>query len=368
GGDADNDAYVREALAWICRAQDASGDGGVAHSFSLTHGWDSSYPETTGYIIPTMFHCAQLFGEGSLRERAVRMADWLVQIQLDCGGIQAGTISAPEKVATVFNTGQVLFGWTTAYEETRHEAYLRAILRAADWLVQIQDADGAWRTSSSPHANYSVNTYNVRTAWALYRAYEVTGRTAYRDASLRNVRWALTQQTPTGWFKLNCLSDETNPLTHTIAYAIEGILATGISSGEESFVDAAKRAADALLAAQRRDGSLAGRYADGWTPSASWTCLTGNAQMAVIWSRLYQLCGEDRYLGAARTANRYVKSRVNLSAPEAGIRGGVSGSWPLWGPYGRFRYLNWAAKFFLDALMLEDALTSRRHDHTAFTG
>ena len=54
------------AIDWICKAQDASGDGGVARSYSLAYhrffkkrGWTASYPETTGYIIPTMFDYAR---------------------------------------------------------------------------------------------------------------------------------------------------------------------------------------------------------------------------------------------------------------------------------------------------------------------
>jgi len=34
------------------------------------------------------------------------------------------------------------------------------------------------------------------------------------------------------------------------------------------------------------------------------------------------------------------------------VRGAIAGSYPLWGRYLRWRYPNWAAKFFLDALLL----------------
>ncbi len=36
------------------------------------------------------------------------------------------------------------------------------------------------------------------------------------------------------------------------------------------------------------------------------------------------------------------------------FRGGIKGSFPVNGAYGRYQYLNWAAKFFMDSLMLED--------------
>jgi hypothetical protein len=48
----------------------------------------------------------------------------------------------------------------------------------------------------------------------------------------------------------------------------------------------------------------------------------------------------------------------------------VFGSWPVWGDYGRLTVLNWATKFFVDALLLEmrqDEMTSRDAAHTGHT-
>ncbi|MCP5002594.1 MAG: hypothetical protein GY941_01390, partial [Planctomycetes bacterium] len=56
---------VDEGILWLGRAQDhsASADGGVARHYSLVTGWAPSYPETTGYIIPTMLDYAKLSGD-----------------------------------------------------------------------------------------------------------------------------------------------------------------------------------------------------------------------------------------------------------------------------------------------------------------
>ena len=47
--------HLLAAEAWLCRAQDASGDGGVSYGYSLRGGWRPSYPETSGYIATTFF-------------------------------------------------------------------------------------------------------------------------------------------------------------------------------------------------------------------------------------------------------------------------------------------------------------------------
>jgi hypothetical protein len=51
--------------------------------------------------------------------------------------------------------------------------------------------------------------------------------------------------------------------------------------------------------------------------------------------------------------NHFLKKTQDLVSDELGIRGGIKGSQPFWGGYGPFWYLNWAAKFFIDALSLE---------------
>ena len=74
---------IEEGIAWLGRAQDhsTSRDGGVARHYSLTEGWSTSYPETTGYIVPTLIDYGLESGQREPIERARRMLDWLVSIQ-----------------------------------------------------------------------------------------------------------------------------------------------------------------------------------------------------------------------------------------------------------------------------------------------
>ena len=131
---------------------------------------------------------------------------------------------------------------------------------------------------------------------------------------------------------------------------------SGIVLDEERFVASARNAADALLARQRADGSLAGRFDTSWRPACRWSCLTGNAQTALVWLALYERTGEQKYFAAARAINRFVMGTQDLAAQDPGIRGGVKGSHPIWAEYGSFEYLNWAAKFLVDALVMENRL------------
>ena len=68
--------HLLAAEAWLCRAQDASADGGVSYGYSLRGGWRPSYPETSGYIATTFFRLAQNRNP-VYAERAHRILRWL---------------------------------------------------------------------------------------------------------------------------------------------------------------------------------------------------------------------------------------------------------------------------------------------------
>jgi hypothetical protein len=110
--------------------------------------------------------------------------------------------------------------------------------------------------------------------------------------------------------------------------------------------------ADGLLTAQRADGSLPGKLSSDWSAAVPWVCLTGTVQIAQCWLILYLETGEQRYRDAGFAANGFVRLLVDYRGPED-IRGGIKGSFPVDGDYGRFEYLNWAAKFFIDSNQAE---------------
>jgi hypothetical protein len=342
-------------MQWLCRAQDcsASRDGGVARDFSLIRGWSTSYPETTGYIIPTFFEYARFSGKAEYRERALRMVDWLVDIQLPCGGFQGGKIDSEPVVPVTFNTGQIVLGLAAAQAQTGR--YLEPMRRAADWLVTTQDADGAWRSHESPFAARGDKQYETHVAWGLFEAERVDPGRGYGAAGIRNVDWALERVPPNGWFDRCRLRAHGDPITHTLGYALRGVIEGGRISQRPDLFDAAVRTASGLRGAMSDDGFLPGALDAQWNGTASWACLTGTAQVALCWLLLAQLTGRTEYVDAAARANSYLRRTVLLSEPPE-VQGAIRGSFPIDGNYGKFEYLSWAAKFTADSLMLEEHL------------
>lgn len=347
--------HLEATMAWLCRAQDVGDDDGVARMYHLREGWGASYPETTGYIIPTFIEYARFTGREEFLRRARRMADWEIEVQMPSGAVQGGTVADPPSPA-VFNTGQVIFGWVAAYRETNDERYRKALVRAANWLCRVQDEDGAWRKHLSafcrPQPAPDSYTYNARTAWALCLAAQVAGDTRYRSVGEKNLRYVIARTFSNGWTQDNCLTDPTKPLLHTIAYTFQGLLEGGLLLNMGEAIECVRVGNQNLAQSFERHGQLYGRYDSSWERMVRWRCLTGEAQTAIVWFRLAQVLGEAVWRERAIALTEQLKRTQALSG-DPNIVGGIKGSHPIYGWYGKDQYLNWAAKFFADALMLE---------------
>src|SRR5205807_1741250 len=125
------------------------------------------------------------------------------------------------------------------------------------------------------------------------------------------------------------------------------------------YIEAAACTARSLIELMDGTGYVPGRINAQFRGTVDWCCLTGTAQTSVVWSQLYEITGGSRYRDARRLANRYLMARHNISSDDPAFRGGVFGSWPFWGGYGRNKVLNWAVKFFIDALLLEEKQSAR---------
>jgi hypothetical protein len=353
GEDRGIDATVRMAIDWLRRAQDRSAtkDGGVAHSYSLIHGWSASYPETTGFIIPTLLGCAKRFNDQDLADRARRMLDWLVSIQFPEGGFQGGLVNAQPRVPVTFNTGQILIG-LAAGARNFDAPYTDSMRRAADWLADSLDPDGCWRRHPSPFAKPGEKAYETHVSWGLYEAARVEPNTRWVEAADRQVRWALSKQRPNGWFASNCLSNSSAPFTHTIGYVLRGVVEAYRFTGDRAFLDAATRCATGALTALDADGRLPGRLDESWRATVDWVCLTGTVQIAHSWLLLADMTGNAAFATAAERANAFVR-RSMRERGSPGVRGGIKGSLPCDGEYLQWCLPNWAAKFFIDANLLE---------------
>jgi len=338
--------HLEAAVDWLVRAHDRGEDGGVSYGYSLRGGWRPPYRETSGYIAETFFDLARDLGTPDYRERAIRICRWLCRVQNPDGSISNPAFDPTRGI--VFDTGQVLHGLVRGFEETGDEEILKGAERAGDWLTAIADRDRRWTRNTH---NRIPHVYNTRTAWALARLHKLRP-TADREAVTRaNLDWALSQKRG-GYYDQNAFEVGVPPFTHTIAYAIRGLLESGLVLEDQRYRDAAEDSARVVIERLRPNGFLPGEIDVDGTARATYCCLTGNCQMAIIWARLHLLGGEPVFRRAAVDALRYVMSWQDIATRNQDVRGAIKGSQPVWGAYSRFTFPNWPTKFFVDAMLL----------------
>lgn len=309
-----------------------------------------------------MLALASTTGEDDFRARAGRAVQFLAAVQLANGAFPAGTIAESPRRPSVFNTGQIINGLTAWYQATNDESVLKLARAAADWLVGVQDEDGAWRRFG--YLGYPV-TYTAHASCWLAELGQVADEPVYREAAGRHIEWVLSQRDPqTGWFERSGFSEADHlahrAVTHTYAYTVWGVMHAGLILGRDDFVAAARRSADALADLTLAGGWLPAIIDSSWTGRSDYACLTGNAQMALVWMQLADLEPDRRFELAARRALDLVGDAQSLRQSNPGIRGGIPGSDPIWGGYMPSTLPNWATKFYLDAL-----LTAGRREEAA---
>jgi hypothetical protein len=358
--------HLAAAVAWLGRAQDATGCGGVSAGYHAADGgWLPPYPETTGYIISTFVRYGDLTEDTTLVGRAVRMAEWELDIQLPSGAVRGGI--GVNDYPDVFNTGQVIDGWCALFRKTGDPRLLSAAMRAGRWLAKVQAPDGSWTAHSYRGIAHA---YHARVAWRLLELARLAADHDLLEAGRRNVNWILSGAADNGWIDRMEFKAGMRPLTHTIVYTLEGLLGcvpfleADLAGRALATVRAA--AEHLLLFYERRKRSpdreplpLPATFGPSWRSDDRYSCLTGNAQLAIVWLRLYEHEGDARYLNAALKILDHIKSTQHLTSANPGIRGGVAGSYPCWGAYFPLAFPNWAAKFFADALMRQAGIMQK---------
>jgi uncharacterized protein YyaL (SSP411 family) len=340
--------HLQAAEDWLKRAHDQVGDDGVSYGYSLRGGWRPSYRETSGYIATTFFDLARQRNDADYRQRALRICRWLLTVQNPDGSFSNPRYGSD---GIVFDTGQDLFGLVRAAEETGESNFKEGALRAADWLVRIADNDGRW--TRNEHLN-TPHVYNTRTAWAVLRANQLIHSADRERVARANLDWALAEQKTSGFYDNCAFVRGEAPFTHTIAYATRGLLESGLLLSDSRYIDAAHRCADAALHLVSADGFLAGQISVTGTPAATYCCLTGNCQFSIVWAKLYDRTGAEKYKLATIRALNYVMGHQDIHTGNLNVRGAIKGSFPIWGEYAPLSFPNWPAKFFVDAMLLRN--------------
>ncbi|MDB4347294.1 glycoside hydrolase family 127 protein [Bacteroidia bacterium] len=338
------------ALNWILNTHKASKDKGVPAVYHLSSAiYLQSYRETTGYIICTLLDLHQKSADPLLIKHAIEMADWELSVQDPSGGF--GEIHPDGKeVLKVFNTGQIIFGLCDIYQQTKDRKYLAAAQKAGDWLCEIQEADGTWQQ----HTTLGPKSYHSRVAWSLLELDACEPNKLYMEKAKANLDWVLSCYQANNYISNTSLNYK-SPWTHLIAYTIRGLYESAQLLNDNHMEAKAIATLDEII--KTHSGShnplVNGTFNANWQGDANYSCLTGNAQLAIIAYRYYAKSKNAIYRQFA-DGQMELLNQIQIKTGPATVKGGITGSMPVYGDYCPHQIPNWAVKFYIDALLLQE--------------
>lgn len=349
--------HLNKTIQWLLKSNHTKG-GSSAH-FNPVNGWSKPYPETTGYIIPTLIEYSHQYEDLKAKQVAYNFAKWLSDIQHETGYWNGGLYPAKKEDPSVFNTGQILFGIICCYKEADDLKWRKSAQKGAKWLADSIDSEGLWNVGHYTGFN---PTYYTRVAWPMLLVANATGDDFIKDKAVQVLDKLIKRKKANGTFWGWGFEKNKPAFTHTIAYTIRGFIEASILLEDwDRYGSKVEPTLEKLYKlSELNNGRLAGAYDYEWQPTDYYSCLTGNVQVALCLMRWYQLNGDLQLLNAASKLIEFVNDTQFMNTPINALNGAVAGSKPIWGRYMMGRYPNWAAKFHADALMLFLELSKKK--------
>jgi len=137
---------LRNAVKFLDKSIGKNNKGSNAYYSRIyhpLHGWSNPYPETTGYIIPTLINLSKNNEYYFLEKSIVDLSNWLLSIQNKDGSFNSGLYPNNKENKSIFNTAQIIIGLLAAKEHLKEDRFFDAANKAAIWLSNNQEDDGS---------------------------------------------------------------------------------------------------------------------------------------------------------------------------------------------------------------------------------
>lgn len=278
-------------------------------------GKNISYPEVTGYYIPSLIRWGY-------RDLAEQYANWLMDIQKADGS----WYDTDDQSAYIFDSAQILKGllaiWDIHPDKKRVE---KAIRDGADWILSCMTPEGRLVTPDETCWGSDKDTCSELIHTYCLSPIIEAGKRLDNDEYIQKAHLSLE------YYK-RCYKNKIlnfSLLSHFYAYVVEAMLDLGE-------VDMARQAMKNIEKYQKTNGAVPAYN------NVDWVCSTGLFQLSLIWFRL----GDEEH---GNKAFEYACKLQNES-------GGWFGSYiSEYNPEETNTYfpnqeISWANKYFLDAL------------------
>jgi len=288
---------TEKALNWIESIWERAGKMGIPAWENANGSLHDFYPETTGYIIPTLIKYGKY-------ELALSLTNWLLSIQNEDGSF-GGIDGTPR----VFDTGAVLEGLLSVLNNRDYfsifdvEAVQKAVSLATDWIYSCTKDGALVSYSESPKSPF----YLIRVVGIL-------------NNKILAHKFIPTESWDESW---------ENMRTHYLAYGLEGLFKLGGYSAEINFP-----IRKFLDNHSKSDNSLVGySYSNFWKKSSHRSDVCATAQMIIL---AIHNGFKTQY---EETIDKMIEGVRSMQHENGGI----------WHEKHKVKCASWTTKYYLDA-------------------
>ena len=340
--------HKKLVMDWVRKSIHVHQGKGSAAFYDLLSGWSGPYPETTGYLLPTLWNVG-------MEKEAHSCAQWLLSLQQEDGSFPGGVGKEKHRPPLVFDTGMILLGLIKMLRYTNDQKYREAIEKCSVWLLAQMGEDGVF--SAHTYVKFYSPSYHTRVLWALLEMKQMLTDKAFQTLKQSFSAYQAKIQAKHAVLHWGFRPNEA-ALTHTIAYTYRGLLESEQLLDEEGHVlRVVEKVLKKLYQLKIEKGKLASSFDLEWNGSYGFRCLVGEVQLACLAFRVYQINHQIFFRVIAEQFLAAVTKAIWKWPSFA--KGGISGAQPIWGAYQRFRWINWGAKFYLDACVLREECLSK---------
>lgn len=343
---------MSESVDWLLESFHVNNDMGSSGTRSLRGKWGAVYPETTGYIVPTLYKAGELVGNDEACKVALKQIEFFSNIQNENGSFwQAMDNQSP----IVFDTAQIVEGLLfIAHMSKKPRPILKMINRAVDWLGTQLDDEG--RFVDHHYVPDHDPAYYARIAW-LMAAGELIKYSKPRTKTKKLITRIVGLQNENKSFKDWGFHPDQPAHTHTIAYTFRGLWECANMLNDRKLRKQVRSSVHMLSHTIEEQGGIAGAYDESWQGDSAYICAVGNAQLAILYLLMYQHSGSKKYL---KHVTDLMKPLVKSQRPKLVHRGAIPSSIPMSGKYQKLKYTNWTQKFYCDALYMLLTMEDRK--------
>lgn len=349
--------FMHHAFDWLRKASDCWGgsNGFAARYKMIADSWQGPYPETTGYIIPTLREYSSYTNSQEPLLMAEAAAKWLSSRQLSDGSIRCN-VEVPtnnfdsEHEIVLFDLGAILQGFCSISEMDSKYFFNSEML--ANFIVRNQNDCGLWdKYLYFDH----FGTHNSLVAYALILSGIQLNNEKITKSGEKCLRNLLCRFRDNGFIDFCSFNNKSHEsaFLHPYVYSIEGFLKTALLTKNDEWLIPIRTPLEKLkndmLDTQCFNVS---HYNENMGRNSSYIATTSIAQLSDCWLKYAKITGDVEYHEVAGICLDKLCDLMFLNGSHA-IRGGIPSSYPVGGGYGPHTINNWTIKYFIDACIEE---------------